>query len=245
MHSLNTKCKNDEYIDSEAFNSTLISILAHDLRQPFATIVMLFDMMTHTKRFAGNYELQTSFAELRNVSLQSIGLLDGLLYWMKSKNEGYPYQAQSLRLLDLISEANELYVHDQKCKAITLYKVIPESQTIFGHKQMLQFINRNILSNATKYSPEQGVIGVTSTLDDNSIIVAFTDQGMGMTTKQLDDIFEVKDKIATQGYLPNAAGIAMSICRDMINFMGGEIWVKSQPGEGTVFYYSLPFINKT
>jgi signal transduction histidine kinase len=100
--------------------------------------------------------------------------------------------------------------------------------------------NRNILSDATKYSPDGRLIGVTRSEDDNWITIAFTDQGKGMTNSQLHDFFHLKDNISDTGDLLKGAGMAMSICSDMIAQMNGRIWAESLVGEGTTFYYTLP-----
>jgi K+-sensing histidine kinase KdpD len=232
---------NSEKLETQdTFCQNLIAILAHDLRQPFASIVMTADVIKHTKRPLAADETHLLFEELSNTAAKSIELLDGLLCWVKSKKENSAGKTQPLLLCDLIHEANGLYLYDQIGKNITLYNVVPERQLIYAHKEMLQFINRNILSNATKYSLNGGIIGVTCSEDEDYITVAFTDRGDGMTNEQLQSLFNLQDnETHTHGYL-KGAGMAMSICKDMITQMSGKIWAESVPGEGTTFYYSLP-----
>lgn len=232
--------KSEKIETEDTFCQTLIAILAHDLRQPFASIVMTADVIKHTRRPLAADEMHLIFEELSNTAAKSIELLDGLLYWVKSKKENSTGKTQSLFLNDLIHEANSLYLYDQISNNITLYNIIPERQIICTHKEMLQFINRNILSNATKYSRNGGTIGVTCSEDSGWITVAFTDRGNGMTDNQLQTLFNLQDnEPPASGYL-KSAGMAMSICKDMIERMNGKIWAESTPGEGTTFYYSLP-----
>jgi K+-sensing histidine kinase KdpD len=232
---------NSEKLETQdAFCQTLIAIMAHDLRQPFASIVMTADVIKHTQRPLGAEETHLIFEELSNTAAKSIELLDGLLCWVKSRKENSAGKTQPLLLCDLIHEANGLYLYDQITRNISIYNIIPERQLIYAHKEMLQFINRNILSNATKYSCDGGVIGVTCSEDEDCITVAFTDRGNGMTGDQLQSLFNLHDnETQAHGYL-KGAGMAMSICKDMIAQMNGKIWAESVPGEGTTFYYSLP-----
>lgn len=231
----------EELETQDTFCQTLIAILAHDLRQPFASIVMTADVIKHTQRPLAADETHLLFEELSNTAAKSIKLLDGLLCWVKSRKENSAGKTQPLLLCDLIYEANGLYLYDQISKNITLYNVIPECQLIYAHKEMLQFINRNILSNATKYSQHGGIIGVTCSADEDWVTVAFTDRGNGMTADQLQTLFHLQDNETQvqEGYL-QSAGMAMSICKDMIAQMNGRIWAESSPGQGTTFYYSLP-----
>ncbi|MES2060723.1 MAG: HAMP domain-containing sensor histidine kinase [Bacteroidota bacterium] len=232
--------KSENLETQDTFCQTLIAIMAHDLRQPFASIVMTADVIKHTQRPLAAEETHLIFEELSNTAAKSIKLLDGLLCWVKAKKENLAANTQPLFLNDLIHEANGLYLYDQISKNITLYNVIPERQLIYAHKEMLQFINRNILSNATKYSQHGGIIGVTCNEDESWITVAFTDRGNGMTADQLQSLFHLQgNETQVQGYL-QSAGMAMSICKDMIEQMNGRIWAESAPGAGTTFYYSLP-----
>nr|WP_082855827.1 HAMP domain-containing sensor histidine kinase [Mucilaginibacter sp. L294] len=232
--------KSENLETQDTFCQTLIAIMAHDLRQPFASIVMTADVIKHTQRPLAANESHLIFEELSNTAAKSIKLLDGLLCWVKAKKENLAGKTQPLFLNDLIHEANGLYLYDQISKNITLYNVIPERQLIYAHKEMLQFINRNILSNATKYSQHGGIIGVTCSEDEDWITVAFTDRGNGMTADQLQSLFNLQDtETQAYGYL-KSAGMAMSICKDMIEQMNGRIWAESAPGEGTTFYYRLP-----
>jgi K+-sensing histidine kinase KdpD len=224
----------------DTFCQTLIAIWRMTCGNPSHPFVMTADVIKHTQRPLAADETHLIFEELSNTAAKSIKLLDGLLCWVKAKKENLAGKTQPLFLSDLIHEANGLYLYDQISKNITLYNVVPERQLIYAHKEMLQFINRNILSNATKYSQHGGIIGVTCTEDEDWITVAFTDRGNGMTADQLQTLFYLQDNgTQANGYL-QSAGMAMSICKDMIAQMDGRIWAESAPGEGTTFYYSLP-----
>jgi K+-sensing histidine kinase KdpD len=222
------------------FNSMLVSVLAHDLRQPFASFIMAIDAIKYTKRILSQEDLHLLLEDLRVTASESIELLDGLLYWMKSQKTGASNQSQHLQLNNLIQEANSLFQFDQLDKNISIYNIIPEGQSIYAHKQMLQFINRNILSNATKHSPYGGSIGITCSTEDDWITVAFTDQGTGISSERLESLFSINDTTDDGEYKLKGSGIALSICRDMIGQMNGKLWAESLPNTGSTFYYTLP-----
>jgi K+-sensing histidine kinase KdpD len=227
-----------------SFNDKLITVLAHDLRQPFASIIMTAEMLKLTQKPLEADDFNMIIEDLRDTAAKSIELLDGLLYWVKSKKEGFEYKTQPLLLNDLLNESNGLYVYDQQKKDISFFNLVPERQLVFAHKQMLQFINRNILSNATKHSPNNGIISVTSKADDNWVTVAFNDQGRGMTREQLHAIFNIQEIAKPDNTKVKCAGMALSICYDMIRQMNGSLWAESSAEEGTTFYYALPVEKK-
>ncbi|MBC9932680.1 sensor histidine kinase [Chitinophaga qingshengii] len=230
--------KNPDTADS--FSKMLISVLVHDLRQPFASLISAADMIKYADHPLSEEELYMIFDHMRHTASKSIKLLDGLVFWMKSQNSGYTCQTQSLPLRDLINSANGLYIHDQASKSISISNTIPEHQLIHANKEMLQFINRNILSNATKYSPPGGTINISCSVEDARIIVAFADQGMGIREEQLERLFSIQDTPVLDSHYLQGAGIALSICQDMIRQMNGKLWAESAYGHGATFFYSLP-----
>jgi K+-sensing histidine kinase KdpD len=222
------------------FNNRLISIMAHDLRQPFSAIIMTAEMLKLTQKPLDQEEFNIIMEDLRHMASKSIELLDGLLYWVKSKKEGFEYTTQPLYLYDLINESNSLHIYDQQKKGITFSNAIHECQIIYAHKQMLQFINRNIFSNATKYSPANSAIKVSAVINEKWVTVAITDQGKGMTKEQLFKLFRIQQIEEHDDNTLKSAGMALSICQDMIRQMNGKLWADSIPGVGTTFYYALP-----
>lgn len=228
---------------TENFNDMLVSVLLHDLRQPFATFIMVADMIKHTKHVFSENELLMIFEDMQCTASKSIELMDGLLYWMKSKNAGAGFSLQPLPLYAMINEANSLQLYDQQVKSIKLCNDVPEFQIIYACKEMLQFINRNILNNATKYSPLGGTINVTSSVENGWITIAFTDQGKGVTVDELINLFNRHEGTNLSDFQLKGAGVALSICKEMIRKMNGKIWAESVPGEGSTFYYALPVLN--
>lgn len=218
----------------------LISILAHDLRQPFSTLIATTDMIKYADQPLSEKELHMIFDHLHHTASKSIKLLDGLIFWLKSQSDSNTYQAEPLLLHDLINEANSLYIHDQLSKAVVVFNAIPSYQLVHANKEMLQFINRNILSNATKYSPAGGVINISCSVKDNQITVAFKDQGIGIREDKLERLFNIHDTEVLDGYHLQGAGIALNICQDIIRQTNGKLWVESVYGQGATFFYSLP-----
>jgi K+-sensing histidine kinase KdpD len=215
------------------FNNRQTAVLVHDLRQSFTAFIMTADMIKHTRRSLSQEELQVMFEDMRSVVLKSTGLLDGLLCWIKSQKVDFVYEAKPLFLIDLIQEANSSCLNDQLSKFISIYTDIPYHQLIYADKQMLQFINRNILSNATSYSHPESIIRITSSVEDDLITVAFI-------MDQLEKPFYIQETVDPEDYRHNDVSVVFNICKNLIGQMDGKLWVESVPGAGTTFFYSLP-----
>ncbi|NQX40006.1 HAMP domain-containing histidine kinase [Pedobacter steynii] len=230
--------QNTELQRTNHFNTMLISVIAHDVRQPFSTIVMLASVFNHDVNLLSEEEKLGIMKELAETSKKSLSFMDGLLEWIKSKKTGFEYQPEELSINELIIEANTFFKIAQEKKNIKLTGNIPEQTTVLGHKQMLLFILRNILNNATKFSPVNGLIAIDSGIDHGNMVISIRDQGAGMSQRQIDQLFS-----AGSGDLDHhensGAGLALSISYEMATIMKANISVASGLGKGTVFYLSL------
>jgi signal transduction histidine kinase len=220
------------------FNTMLISVIAHDVRQPFSTIVMLASVFNDDVDLLSEEEKLGIMKELAETSQKSLSFMDGLLEWIKSKKTGFEYQPEELQLNELIIEANTFFKIAQEKKNIKLTGNIPEQTRVLAHKQMLLFILRNILNNATKFSPVDGLIAIDAGIDHGNMVIAIADQGAGMSQKQIDQLFSAGSGDLEQNE-NNGAGLALSISYEMAMIMNAKIAVTSKPGQGTTFYISL------
>ena len=100
---------------------------------------------------------------------------------------------------------------------------------------------RNLLDNAIKYSPEGGTITVQAYPDNAQILIAVSDEGIGIPAEEWDRIFErfhrVENAITRR---MRGAGLGLAVCQGIVEAHGGRIWVESQPGAGSTFCFTLP-----
>lgn len=220
------------------FNTMLISVIAHDVRQPFSTIVMLSSVFNDDVDLLTEEEKLGIMKELAETSQKSLSFMDGLLEWIKSKKTGFEYQPEKLLIKDLIFEANTFFKIAQEKKQIKLVLDIPSATTVLAHKQMLLFILRNILNNATKFSPVEGAIHIDLAEDEEHMVIRIKDQGAGMNQEQIGQLFTAGSGDLEQNE-NNGAGLALSISYEMAMIMNAKISVTSELGNGAVFYISL------
>lgn len=230
------EAKNRQLEDNDAFHQKLISIMSHDMRQPLSSMLMLND---------GNMMEQMSDAQCQyvfdRISLSartSLQAMDGLVHWMKLNTIGLAYTPSVVSLRENIVAAIDYNrtVADQK--GIAIMDFVPESIELLAQGEMLLFVNRNILSNALRHTPEAGQIVVTAKAEHegNQAVVQIMDSGDGIPEEVLPRLFD-KERSETAG---GGSGLALIICREMIEKMNGHIWAANNPEGGASFYYSLP-----
>jgi len=164
------------------------------------------------------------------------------LQWIKQQMSGYQFKGETLLLRGLFNESAAIFNQQIEEKNIAVINKVPEQMTILSDREMLQFVNRNLLSNAIRYSPEGGTIMITASHDNAVIIVTVADDGPGMSEATISKLFSVSNQLSVSAQ--QGAGIALSMCRDFIQMLGGRIWAENKKPHGSIFHYTIP-VNKT
>jgi signal transduction histidine kinase len=111
----------------------------------------------------------------------------------------------------------------------------------FADPDMLKSILMNLLTNASKFTPDNGEILLTSLRDNRKVVVCISDNGVGISNENQKKLFRLDEKISTPGTSnEKGTGLGLLLCKEFIGKNNGEIWVESQINQGTRFYFSLP-----
>ncbi|WP_326328073.1 ATP-binding protein [Parapedobacter sp. 10938] len=222
--------------DNNSFHQKLISIISHDLRQPLSSMLMLgeggmIDQMSDSQR-------QYVFDQVSQNARTSLQAMDGLVHWMKLNTVGLAYTPSTVNLKEVILAAlayNQV-VADQK--GIAIMDFIPGTIGVLAQSEMLLFVNRNILSNALRHTPNGGriVISVVKEEGSNDAMVRVADSGSGISPNLLPHLFDKEQSDRASG----GSGLALIICHEMIERMNGRIWANNNPDGGASFCYTLP-----
>ena len=127
-----------------------------------------------------------------------------------------------------------------KEKEITGHSKVPAGTMVYGDRNMINTVIRNLISNAVKYT-EKGKIEVNYKADERAITFSIKDTGVGMPDERAKTLFEIGGSKSTEGTRGEAGtGLGLIICKEFVEKMGGRIAVESEPGKGSVFYFSIP-----
>jgi signal transduction histidine kinase len=111
---------------------------------------------------------------------------------------------------------------------------------IRGDQRKVKQILLNLLSNAVKFTPESGHIGVRAALVERTAEISVTDTGIGIAPEDQEAVFEEFKQVGTTSKKIEGTGLGLALCRKFVELHGGKIWVKSQPGQGSTFTFTLP-----
>ncbi|MDP2235207.1 MAG: PAS domain S-box protein [Bacteroidales bacterium] len=216
------------------------SIIAHDLRSPFSAIIGLSDLLTDQikdKDYAG---IDLYAKMIGQSSQKALDLLMNLLEWTRAHTGRMVFNPEKFILTDLIEDNKLLFDLIAGQKDIIIKNVLPKEITVFADKSMISTVLRNLISNAIKFSGKGGEINISVEKNANEILVSISDNGVGIAPKRLDKLFRIDESDSTPGTNnEKGTGLGLILCKEFVEKHGGKIWVESEEGKGSTFYFTL------
>ncbi len=233
--------KSEELQKANDTKNMFISIIAHDLRNPFNAIIGLTDILRKREPIIHDERAN----EITNVILQSAKttyeMLNNLLLWCRSQQNTITFAPEVLNLHTAIDEALREVKGQAQNKHITLINLTDNGDTVLADAQMFQTIIRNITVNSVKYTNDGGLITVSAerTPEGNDIIIE--DNGVGMSKETADSLMvetRHQSTLGTKG--EQGSGMGLLICKEFIGRHNGTMRVESEIGKGSRFIISFP-----
>lgn len=219
----------------------MFSIIAHDLRSPFNTIVGFSDLL---KNNLESYDVEKAkkYSEMINLSAKNtLVLLDNLLNWAESQSGQIKYSPTKLNLKTIVIGIIEILNPSAKFKSISLNYSESIDVSVFADENMLNTVLRNLISNGIKFTNPKGKIIISALQNKDFIEITVSDNGVGINEKIQRNLFVIDSTIITNGTAnEKGSGLGLILCKDFINKHGGEIWVESEVGKGSDFKFTLP-----
>ncbi len=233
--------KNQELNELNLTKDKFFSIIAHDLRGSFNVFLGLTELMTEETESLTHDEIRKYSLLLRNSAVNVFSLLENLLEWAKMQQGLITLNREEAQLNVFVDESIEIILEPAKIKNIEVILDIPEDITVNADKNMLQTVFRNIVSNAVKYTPRGGKITVLAKVaDSGNVEISIKDTGIGMSRKIVDDLFRLDVQTNRRGTENEpSSGLGLLLCKDFIEKHGGRIWVESEEGKGSAFYFTI------
>ncbi len=234
------KKKNEELTQLNATKDKILSIIAHDLRSPFNTIIG-FSNVAQKKLQQQKYEKVEEICGLISEGAnQTYILLENLLQWAKVQSGRIKCQPVNMNLKSCVLSVIDLLKPNILNKNISLMVEINDETEIFADIFMIETIFRNLISNALKYTNNGGSINISSVTFDSTTEISVSDTGIGISNENIQKLFKIEDGFTTPGTNEEkGSGLGLILCKDFAKMHNGDITVKSTLGEGTTFTISV------
>jgi len=218
----------------------LFSIVAHDVRSPLATLEVLLDMF-----LKGEYpekDMKEAAQVLHEKVAQLGGSLDNILRWSSRSMKGIHANPTLFPLLPLVTDVLYFFRLQLMQKNIAIHMKVDENVVLYADRDHVSVILRNFISNALKFSYAGGDVRITARLESDQVAITITDDGKGMTPKQVGELFSYSNhpEYGTNG--ERGTGLGLVLCREFAVQNGGRIDVESMMGKGTSFTILLPAV---
>jgi len=221
------------------------SIIAHDLKNPFMSILGTSKLLSDSITDLTMKELAEISETMYSSSENLYKLLENLLSWSRLQLGNMQIVPKKLDAMPLINSVCKIFDLTAKNKNISLVCSVEKNVFAFADKDCFRTILRNLVSNALKFTKSGGIIKISAHADGNgNVKFSVADSGIGMDKETLGKLFDITEKITTRGTDGEAGtGLGLLLCKDLVEKNNGEIFVESEPDKGTTFYFTLPSFN--
>ena len=232
---------NERLEKANSSKDMLFSVLAHDLRSPFAGMLGLTDLVLGNFEQYDKTNMKKVLKSLQTTSKNVHVLLNNLLEWSRLERGLLECQPKTLLISTIVKQNMRLVDVVARQKQITLRNRIPEQLTGYGDEHMTNTILRNLITNAVKYTEAGGFVEISGQSYPQKIEITVTDNGIGMDETALANLFQLdlrKSRPGTQG--EKGSGLGLILCKEFVKKNRGELNVESAAGQGSTFRFSLP-----
>lgn len=228
----------------EASNTTkdkLFSIIAHDLRSPYMSLLGLSEIIADKSFELDIDQLRQMGKNMYDVSKMSFDLLEDLLDWSRVQRGIIIPKNELIDIEIMLNSFKELFTDSLKKKRLSLVINNPRELNLYSDRYVLQSVLRNLISNAIKFSEFDSTIEVEAKADQNNVIFVVSDQGIGIPLEMMPKLFVIDDtkrRKGTDG--ERSTGLGLVVANDMINLLNGKLWAQPNGEKGTRFYCEIP-----
>lgn len=217
----------------------IISIVAHDVRNPIASLKSIIDLSNSNIISQDNAKELTLMAEKQLDGV--LELLDDLLKWGEIQlNTQNKLQFEKVNVYKLVSDIYQRHEAVIFIKNNKLLNLVDEDLIMYTDANAIRFILRNLIVNSNKFT-SNGTISIKGFKKDNKILISVCDTGVGMTKETIQKIMSNNSKQTSLGTNnEKGTGLGITLTRDFVDLMNGKIWFESEVGQGTTV--SLEFL---
>jgi len=227
--------------ESNETKDKLFSIIAHDLRSPFSSLLGFSSLLNEEVELDNYSNIKSYSKHLLNISSSAYELVDNLLNWARLQQAMIKPEITSISLNELAKNTIRALLPKAEEKQILIEVSIYSKIKVNCDSNMLMVVLRNLISNAIKFTPKNGIIEVGCNEKTSYYEIFVKDNGSGINPNIKDNLFKNITGISTSGTDgESGSGLGLLLVKDFVNKLGGKVWVDSKPNEGSTFSFTIP-----
>lgn len=219
----------------------LLAVIGHDLRTPLANLHSILRL--YNTNVLTDTEVQGLMKEIEPVVQGAELILSNLLEWAGSQIKGINHEPSAVDICLIGVEMERIFSYLFQQKNIRFENTALPGMCVQADERHIKVVLSNLISNAIKFTGDKGLITLLSVIDQNSLIISIADTGNGIPTEKLQQLFSLNTKYTATGTSgEKGTGVGLFLCKELIEFNGGKLWVNSEVNKGSTFSFSLPLV---
>lgn len=237
---------NKELTKLNADKDKFFSIMAHDLKGPFMPLLGNAQLLAEETEDFTSEDIKLMAGSMYRSTKRVLDLLEDILQWARLQMGRIEYRPDRINLTEIVIRNIELLQDNAVYKNITLKNELTEKLFVYADAYMIDMVLRNLISNALKFTPTAGQVTILArttkqTGSPELVEVSISDTGVGISQADIEKLFKIDVHHSTPGTADEeGTGLGLIMCHEMIKQNGGDIWVESEVGRGTIFTFTVP-----
>ncbi len=224
--------------DANALKLKMFSVVAHDLRMPMTSLVLLLENMEQNL-LAG----QSAATVVRGVAEQQKAvhfMIENILEWSRTQLHQIESDPQILPVKWIVQDELSLLRPHAAPKSVEIASSVDDSLRVFADPNMLRFVIRNLVLNALKFSHRGAAVDVRAEADASNVLISVIDRGTGMMPETAARLFKLGGTSLPGTESEAGTGLGLVLCKEFLEKNNGLISFTTEPGKGTTFEVRLP-----
>lgn len=237
--------KTKEYASKlEEANKTkdkFFSIIAHDLKNPFNTLIGYSEILKSEFRDYGPDEIYQQLHIIFDTSVKGYNLLENLLKWSQSQTDKIEFNPKNINLYEIVQFCINDVEYQCQFKDIELLNDVSKDIDLIADKNLIKTVLRNLIGNAVKFTSRNGLISISAINYNSKVEISVKDSGIGMSQEEVSNLFKIDKLFSKPGTeKETGSGLGLILCKEFIEKHDGKIWVESKPDVGSNFKFTIP-----
>ena len=233
--------ENERLLKLNKSKDKFVSILSHDLRAPFTSILGFTEILINEPELTQN-ERNEYLNYIHESSQNQLQLINYLLDWSRLQTGRMKIESERLNALSIVFNCIASLTGNAIRKNIDIKANIPNNLFIKADEKLISQVITNLLSNAIKFSQENKHIEICAEVfNDDDVEFIVKDYGVGISDNSKDKLFKVEKKFSTQGTKgEKGTGLGLSLVKEIVEKLEGDIWFYSEVDKGSEFHFTVP-----
>jgi signal transduction histidine kinase len=239
------KSVNEELVHLNASKDKFFSIISHDLRSPISSLVRFSGTLAENINSYDTDTIRNHVKAMNQTHHKTLLLLEDLLLWSKGFSDNVSFETTRTDIAEISNEIIEEMKNQAIQKNTSLTCMVPEGLYLKSDINMLKTILRNLVSNAIKFTGENGSISIRTEEAEDVATIIVSDNGIGIDTDTITKLWDIRQQYSTLGTKEESGtGLGLILCKEFVEKHGCKIWVESEPGRGSNFKFTMPLFRR-